>query len=254
AGTTDAGTTDAGTTDAGTTDAGTTDRPRQVPRIAFFDVDETLLAAKTMLDFWNHWTRLTGPDPRADDELATLVRSGAARAEQNRAYYRRFAGVPLTDVQEAARQWYAAYRNRPRPYVTAGLRALARHREAGHGVVLVSGSSWPILAPVAQDLGADQVLCTEQYTDDGILTGEVRHPMIGTAKADAVTGLARRLGVDPADCYAYGDHSSDLAMLRATGNATVIGADQVLAKQARRSGWLVLPSDAGPKPGDCGAS
>ncbi|MGW7413908.1 HAD family hydrolase [Streptomyces sp. NPDC054863] len=249
--------------------------------IAFFDVDETLLATKSMLDFWDHWTRRPGAKgqvPPLDDELNTLIRSGASRAEQNRAYYRRFAGVPLADVQEAARQWYAGYRERPDAYVTAGLSALARHREAGHAVVLVSGSARPILAPVAQDLGAYEVLSTEQHTaphtgdqhtaphtgdqhtaphtgdqhtaphtERSILTGEVRHPMIGAAKADAVTGFLGRIGMDPAGCYAYGDHSSDLAMLRAVGHAVVVGADPVLLGQARSSGWPVLPSHTGPK-------
>ncbi|MFC9050901.1 MULTISPECIES: HAD family hydrolase [Streptomyces violaceoruber group] len=225
--------------------------------IAFFDVDETLITAKSMLDFARQaphslrddiTAQASGQRHSADADLTAMRRRGASRVEMNRVYYRRYAGVSLARLQEAGRDWYHAYRTRPDGYVRAGLAALARHRRAGHTIVLISGSARPLLTPLAQDLGADRILCTEQFADaQGVLTGEVDRPMIGEAKAEAVTEVMAKRGVVPADCFAYGDHESDFGMLQAVGNPVVVGTDLVLVRHAQASNWPVLPADAGPR-------
>ncbi|WP_253915769.1 HAD family phosphatase [Streptomyces sp. NRRL S-31] len=232
-------------------------RPVVIRHIAFFDVDETLITAKSLLDFAQRvphglWEDETGqPIERlrsGEIDLAALQRSGASRAEMNRAYYRRYAGVPLERLQKAGRDWYHAYRMRPDGYITAGLAALARHRRAGHMIVLISGSARPLLTPLSEDLGADRILCTEQLDDaQGVLTGEVAHPMVGEAKAEAVTEVMAQLRVPTTDCFAYGDHGSDLDMLQAVGSPVVVGTDPVLARHAQASNWPMLPADAGPR-------
>jgi HAD superfamily hydrolase (TIGR01490 family) len=119
--------------------------------------------------------------------------------------------------------------------------ALRAHRAAGDAVVLVSGSFLPCLAPVADDLGVTRVLCTQVTVAPlGTLTGAVEAPMIGRAKADAVRATIAGLGLSAAACWAYGDHASDLEMLRAVGHPSVVGDDPVLIGQAREHGWPVL--------------
>ncbi|MCD7437279.1 HAD-IB family hydrolase [Streptomyces lincolnensis] len=217
--------------------------------IAFFDVDETVVAAKTMLDFWEFWAGSgLWPLPARVSDLRARAAAGEDRTVLNRAFYRRFAGVPLALLRSAARAWYDAHRLGERAFVTAGVRAVERHRALGHDVVLVSGSLRPLLEAVAEDLGAVEVRCTEQaVTDDGVLTGEVDRPMIGPAKADAVTAVARARGARTADCYGYGDHESDLAMLRSVGHAAVVGGSPALAREAERAGWAVLDGHRGPR-------
>jgi phosphoserine phosphatase len=62
---------------------------------------------------------------------------------------------------------------------------------------------------------------------DGRYTGEVVRPMIGEGKREAVLALLRDHpgGVDPRECYAYGDHPSDLPMLECVGNPRVVGGN-----------------------------
>ncbi|MFI6438760.1 HAD family hydrolase [Streptomyces sp. NPDC050759] len=216
--------------------------------IAFFDVDETLLAAKTMLDFWDFWAGSgTWPAPAGVPDLRARAATGEDRGTLNREYYRRFAGVPLDVVRSAAHAWYETHRRGTRAFVTAGIEAVERHRGLGHEVVLVSGSLRPLLEAVAQDLGGAEVRCTEQLvTDEGVLTGEIDRPMIGQAKADAVADVVRARGARGADCYAYGDHESDLAMLRSVGHPVVVGGSAALAREAEQAGWTVLVGHLGP--------
>ncbi|MFJ8982418.1 HAD family hydrolase [Streptomyces sp. NPDC102282] len=226
-------------------------------RLAFFDVDETLIAGKSMLDFLHSapdslWGPLHADAPAQTrgtaglEMLAGLAERKASRAEMNRAYYELYAGVRLSELQAAGRDWYATFASRPAPYVTAGIAALAQHRRAGHTVVLVSGSAHPFVDPVAEALGAELVLCTELEVDEkDVLTGSVTRSMIGTDKARAVSELSKRLGVAAEECFAYGDHASDLAMLQAVGTAVVVGTDPVLLRHAQRQNWSALSGTTG---------
>ncbi|WP_018544620.1 HAD family hydrolase [Streptomyces sp. LaPpAH-108] len=224
---------------------------RTLPRAAFFDVDETLIGVKSMFDFLRFWLLRNGGDEsdyeRAMAAFRGMWSEGVPRPEVNRAYYRRFAGTSWTDLLSAGQDWYDNYRHRPDAFVLASVDALRRHAGAGDTTVLVSGSFLGCLDPLARELRADIVLCSEPLLDaEGRVTGEVRRPMIGDAKADAVLETLARLGVDGADCAGYGDHSSDLGMLRLLGRPHVIGGhDAVLADHAARLGWPVLPAETG---------
>ncbi|MEV0113406.1 HAD-IB family hydrolase [Streptomyces sp. NPDC050844] len=226
----------------------TTVAERARPALAFFDVDETVIAHKSMVEFWEYW--LARNPSRVPEQVGDLRAEAAAsrnRAALNRRYYRRYAGVPLADLEAAGRRWYETYRRGDAAFVRAAVDAVAGHRAAGHEVILVSGSMMPLLEPLAQELGAAGVLCTELVVrSDGALTGEVHRPMIGESKAEAAVRTMRERGVDPSDCFAYGDHESDLALLRAVGNPVVVGSSRVLNEEAERSGWMVVPAGRGP--------
>jgi HAD superfamily hydrolase (TIGR01490 family) len=230
-------------------------RAAAVP-VAFFDVDETLIATKSLLAFWDYWvTRQGGPAGPGRRPAPPVATSTAAagppdRSRLNRDYYRRYTGTPLPLLGAAARDWYALYRRGEHAFVTAGLHALARHRALGHEIVLVSGSLRPVVDAVAADLGATAVRCAEQtVAEDGLLTGEIDRPMIGQAKADAVEAHLAERGARASDCHAYGDHDSDLPMLRAVGRPAVIGGAPALRHEAARLGWPTLSGATGPHPG-----
>lgn len=214
---------------------------------AFFDVDETVLAAKSMFAFLRHWS---GADSEQTyTELSALAAAGAPREDVNRAYYRRFAGVRLADLLTSGDAWYERYREGPTAFVAATVAALAEHRARGDAVVLVSGSFQPCLRRLADDVGAEAVLCTEPLVDgDGRLTGEVVQPLIGGAKAAAARKLMRARGWSPAACFAYGDHVSDLALLSAVGKPRVVDGDPELVAHAGREGWPILPATGGAAP------
>ncbi|WP_079249372.1 HAD family phosphatase [Streptomyces sp. IMTB 2501] len=210
-------------------------------RIAFFDVDHTLTTVTTPALFWEYWSTAARTAPLAAGR-ALPTAAGAAREERNRDYYRLFAGVSATELRRAGARWYAGFRATAQPFLPAPLAALRAHRAAGDPVVLVSGAPRACLLPLARDLGAGLVLGCEQLTDGrGRLTGEITRPMIGAAKADAAAEVMARHGADPANCHAYGDHSSDLPLLRLCGHPTVVGDDPALAGHAARDGWQWLP-------------
>jgi HAD superfamily hydrolase (TIGR01490 family) len=204
-----------------------------VKRIVFSDVDETLIRTKSLLDFLGFYFagRYGAVGARHAEEtrarLAALVAEGLSRADANKLYYRAWHGEPAQDVADWGERWFAHHRERGDFYVSGTLAALRRHRAQGARLVLVSGSFPAVLDPVAVDVGADHVLCTRPEVRDGVLTGViVGAPMIGEGKRAGVRELLRLYSqVDPADCYGYGDHLSDLPMLEEVGHRFVVGDD-----------------------------
>lgn len=220
-------------------------------RAAFFDVDETVISAKSMFVFLRYWMEHrdsgSGAYQKAVADIRAKVESGAHRTEINRMYYRFFAGVLYTDLLTAGRDWYREYRESPTAFVGSTMSAIDRHQARGDLIVLVSGSFRACLEPLAMEFLADRVVCTEPIVDDdGRLTGEVVRPMIGTNKALGVAETVGALKLIPEDCFGYGDHYSDLQMLLQVGHPTVVGDDPVLLEHARRNGWPVLSARSEP--------
>ncbi|WP_327068083.1 HAD family hydrolase [Kitasatospora sp. NBC_01302] len=213
---------------------------------AFFDVDGTLTRRTTLFGFLRHDMASRGLPHQAylaqRERLHAMTLAGAPRRATNRAYFRLLAGRSAGELAEAGRRWYAEERAADgvgffRPEALA---ALAAHRAAGRLVVLVSGSFAPCLDPLAAELGADAVLCTAPRIVRGRYTGEVEHPMLDARKALAAAGFAARRGLDLTDCHAYGDHHSDLPLLRLVGHPVVVGEDEVLHRTAAEHGWPLL--------------
>jgi HAD superfamily hydrolase (TIGR01490 family) len=220
-----------------------------VRTVAFFDVDETLINARSMYRFLEFSLAATGRPAaeyeRLRAEFTALAKAGVAREDINRLFYRPFAGQPVAEVYQLGREWFAGERRSPAFFHLASVGALALHRGAGHLTALVSGSFPACVAPIAEAIGADAVLCTVPDQVDGSYTGAIGRPMIGVVKAEAARGFAGAHDANIGACWAYGDHASDLELLGAVGNPVVVGDDAVLREYAETRGWRRLAPSGG---------
>jgi HAD superfamily hydrolase (TIGR01490 family) len=210
-------------------------------RAAFFDLDETLIKVKSMFRFLEfHLARRGLPGAvyeRIRADLDALAAAGWPRRETNRAYYRVYANQSASRLAEHGEEWFAGELAAGDLFVAGTFEALRRHQRRGDLTVLVSGSFPPCVDPVARYVRADLVVCTRPEIVDNHYTGRVDRPVIGQTKADAVHEVLARHGLSAADSHAYGDHASDLPMLRSVGHPVVVGDDPVLDVIARDSEW-----------------
>jgi HAD superfamily hydrolase (TIGR01490 family) len=206
------------------------------PYLVFSDVDETLITVKSMFDFL-HYQLVRRQSVAGEEEyerimavVRRLASDGTPRADINRFYYRHYAGESVEAIGRLAEDWFAERTaSGVGFYIESTRQALIAHRAAGATVVLVSGSFLPLLDPLAHAVGADAVLCTRPLVAEGRYTGEVETPVIGVGKESAVRRmLESRPDVDPHDCWAYGDHVSDLPMLDLVGHPVAVGEDEEL--------------------------
>jgi HAD superfamily hydrolase (TIGR01490 family) len=214
-------------------------------RAAFFDLDETLIKVKSMFRFLEfHLSRRGLPGAvyeRIRADLDELAAAGWTRRETNRAYYQVYKHQSAARLAAHGEEWFAEELADGDLFVAGTFEALRRHQRQGDLTVLVSGSFPPCIDPVARYVRADLVVCTRPEIEGGHYTGRVENPVIGQAKAEAVRDVLARHGLAAADSFAYGDHASDLPMLRSVGHPVVVGEDPVLDVIARDSEWARVP-------------
>ncbi|GAA3311267.1 HAD-IB family hydrolase [Streptomyces cinereospinus] len=209
------------------------------PYLVFSDVDETLITVKSMFDFL-HYQLVRRHGVGGEEEYERIMAAvrrradgGTPRADINRFYYGHYADESVETIGRLAEDWFAERTASGRGfYIESTREALTAHRAGGATVVLVSGSFPPLLEPLAREVGADTLLCTRPLVADGRYTGEVGTPVIGAGKGAAVLRMLQsRPDVDPRDCWAYGDHVSDLPMLELVGHPVAVGKDEELRKR-----------------------
>ncbi len=133
--------------------------------------------------------------------------------------------------------------------VWPGTRALAQmHLDAGQRVWLVTATPVEVATVIAKRLGLTGALGTVAETEDGVYTGRLVGEILhGEAKAEAVTALAEREGLDLATCSAYSDSANDIPLLSLVGHPCAINPDAALRAHAREHGWRVRDYRTGRK-------
>ncbi|APU16586.1 MULTISPECIES: HAD family hydrolase [Actinoalloteichus] len=217
----------------------------RAPKIAaVYDVDETLLSVKSMVDFLRFYLAETEIPPDSDQarrlaEFQTALGADREPREQlNRRYYRVYTGERADRLAELGRRWFALRRAESGFVNAVVVAGLLRHRLAGHVVVAVSGSFGACLDPLREALAIDHVLCTEPVVDaDGIHTGEITRSLIGAGKPAALRELAAAEGLALPLSFGYADHISDVPLLELVGHPVAVHPDEKLAEHADRAGW-----------------
>jgi HAD superfamily hydrolase (TIGR01490 family) len=127
------------------------------------------------------------------------------------------------------------------PYVyQEALDLIELHRSEGRLIYIVSASPEEIVRPLARHFGAAGVVATRaEVGPDGRYTGELEFYCYGEEKAEAITELAERMGIDLSGSYAYSDSSTDLPMLEAVGHPVAVNPDRDLRREAEERGWPI---------------
>ncbi|MFT3716248.1 MAG: HAD-IB family hydrolase [Gordonia sp. (in: high G+C Gram-positive bacteria)] len=220
--------------------------PTPSPRVAaFFDLDKTVIARSSTLAFTRHFY---------DGGLLTkraVLRSAIAQLQ----FLLTSAHADQVEklrkhVTDMCTGWDAATVHSivtetldtvVRPVIfTEAAELIARHKAAGHDVVLVSASGIDMVEPIGELLGADLVRASVMQVVDGKYSGEIEFYCYGEEKANAMRELAAEHGYDLAQCYAYSDSATDLPMLEAAGHPAVVNPDKTLRAHAEQAGWEIL--------------
>jgi HAD superfamily hydrolase (TIGR01490 family) len=215
---------------------------------AFFDLDKTLIEGSSALHFgraaYRHgmisrrglargvWANLKFRVQGSTDEKTEELRQGILDS---------IAGQRVIDLQRMG------------PDVLAGILPLLykqvlaeawAHQDAGRPAYIVTAASHELAEVLASVLVLDGGIGMRSEVRDGVYTGEPDGPFTyRDGKAQAITELARREGIDLAASYAYSDSESDLPMMRAVGYPVAVNPDAALAKVAREQGWRVMRFD-----------
>jgi putative phosphoserine phosphatase/1-acylglycerol-3-phosphate O-acyltransferase len=207
---------------------------------AFFDFDGTLIAGYSANAWYGERLRKfeVGPAELARTLLAGFDMSlrGADVTRFMEIAVAAWAGRAADEIEAMGERLFVQ-QIAGMTYPQAGALILA-HRRAGHTIAVASSATPFQVAPLARELGIDNLLCTEVEVAGGLVTGRLAGPVLwGTGKADAVRSFAEDRGIDLDQSYAYGNGKEDLPYLDAVGRPRPLNPDGGLTQLARERGW-----------------
>jgi HAD superfamily hydrolase (TIGR01490 family) len=208
-------------------------------RAAFFDMDNTLLRVETGMS-WVRFLYQRGelPPRMVAKAIYWQVLYKLAVLDMDAVFTKLALTVRGDSEAEMIAKCDIWYREHVAPEVAPAARvAIEHHRQAGHLIVLATGSTQYAARPVARGVGIDHVLSSELEVEDGVFTGRPRAFCFGHHKVALAERWAERHGVDLAASYFYSDSYNDLPMLERVGTAIAVNADARLRRHARRRGW-----------------
>jgi HAD superfamily hydrolase (TIGR01490 family) len=213
-------------------------------RLALFDLDNTLLGGDSdhawgdylcqrgILDAATYKTR---NDEFYQDYLAGTL---------NMTDYLNFTLEILgrTDMAQLE-QWHREFmRDCIEPIMLPkALELIAKHREAGDKLVVITATNRFVTAPIVARLGIDTLLATECEMADGRYTG--RTTDVPCFREGKVTRLDRWLQENDFtldDSYFYSDSLNDLPLLEKVAHPVAVDPDAKLRAEAESRGWPVI--------------
>ena len=213
---------------------------------AFFDLDKTLMAGSSGMQFARVATRqgIVGRRQLARwgvEHLRYRLRgtTDERTGEVLRAARELIAGVPALTIARMQPEVLAAILPRVYPQM---LDEVYSHQDAGRPTFIVSAAGNDVVEALARVLRMDGGIGTGYEVDAaGNFTGRLDGPFVyGPGKVEAMEAFAASHEIDLATSYAYSDSLSDLPMLRAVGNPVAVNPDPPLAAIAKEEGWRTM--------------
>jgi HAD superfamily hydrolase (TIGR01490 family) len=213
-------------------------------RLAFFDLDRTLLAVNS----GTLWVR-------RELALGHLSKRQAMRAMWWLARYQlgfasgedmvaeavtHLKGTPSHALRERTARFYETeVRQTYRP---GAVEHVEQHRGAGDRLIMLTSSSNYLSQLAAAELRFDAVLCNVlQVGGDGLHTGLVDGRVcFGEGKLVHARAEAMHAGGSLDDAFFYTDSFSDLPVMEAVGTPVAVNPDPRLRRHAARKGWRIV--------------
>ena len=209
---------------------------------AIFDFDGTIIAGYSATVFIREQLRRGDVSPREFLEIVGAMTSfgmgnlGFSGMMAVNAQFMR--GIDEATYYEVGEQLYTKQIAR-RIYPES--RALVdAHLAKGHTVAIISSATPYQVAPAAEDLGIEHLLCTHLEVVDGKFTGAVEKPTcFGQGKVDAAEKLAAEVDADLDESFFYSDSTDDQLLLERVGKPRALNPSEKLQRLARRNKWPV---------------
>lgn len=221
-------------------------RSKKVTRAAFFDVDGTLVSTNIVHAYGYYAMNrgsVIGTATRTLATVASVPLFGALnlldRKMFNEFFYRYYAGLTEDRLLTLAED---LFEDVLKPALFPKAKDLIDEaRRAGCRIVLVTGALDFTMKPLAEHLGADDVIANKMQFVGGVASGRVIPPIIeGANKANVIRDYCEREGLLLNQCFAYSDSASDYAMLAVVGRPTAVNPDMRLRSLARAYHWPIL--------------
>lgn len=221
-------------------------------KFAFFDVDQTVVNFKTLIDFEEFWLSYQSSKKQTEEESNSLQKRKhfiretlrkLPRKQANLLFYEGFKGRSKNELSELIQLWFETLKKKPNKeyYNMVVISKLKRLQKNNIEPVFVSGSFIELINKFAIELNVKNLLATRLTIESGIYTGEIiGNPVIGEGKKTAIKNFLQNFKVPPQDCYGFGDHVSDAPFLQYVGKSFIVKGDKQLEDLAKKRSWEII--------------
>ena len=189
-------------------------------KLILFDLDSTLIKEETIDEI----AALAG----VEEEVKEITREAMnGKLNFGQSLEKRVSlvkGLPMEKVKELV----------SRLRLTEGAEETIKElKKRGYIVGVVSGGFTVATDRIKDILGLDYAYSNELIENDGILTGEVRGPIMDeNAKGKILEEIAKKEGIDLKDTVVVGDGANDISMFKKAGLKIAFCAKDILKKNA----------------------
>lgn len=129
-----------------------------------------------------------------------------------------------------------------RPIITDAARAkVDEHRQTGDTLLIITATNTFITAPIAAELGIENLLATDPEMNNGRYTGKVSGtPCFREGKVERLKSWLKQTGLNLADSYFYSDSHNDLPLLELVTKPIAVDPDETLQQHAQMKGWDII--------------
>ncbi len=118
---------------------------------------------------------------------------------------------------------------------------LAKHREAGDKLLVITATNRFVTAPIVARLGVETLLATECEVIEGRYSGRTTDiPCFREGKVTRLNLWLQETGFNLDDSYFYSDSLNDLPLLEIVANPVAVDPDPKLRAEAESRGWPVI--------------
>ena len=212
--------------------------------LAFFDLDNTLVAGDTAQAFSEYMVASALPTP--DDFLAVNLAymedydAGTLKLDD----YMHYTLSPLFTLDETQRaEFIDGFINKivKDMALPKAFELLEQHKKAGDELIIISATGTHLVAPIAAYLGVEHALGVDIEYKEGFITGKlVGTPTFREGKVVRAEQWAKENGHTMDDTYFYSDSHNDLPLLEKARFPIAVDPDRILEKTANERSWKVM--------------
>lgn len=212
--------------------------------LAIFDLDNTLIGGDSD-NLWGQFLCDQGWVDAADfgarnDQFYADYQAGTLNIDA----YLRFALSPLIgQSREVIDHWHEQFmRLVIEPIMLPKAQALiARHREAGHQLLIITATNEFITRPIAHRLGITELIACEGEIINGRYTGEPQGVLsYQTGKVVRLRSWLQGTNQTMDGAWFYSDSHNDLPLLELVSNPVAVDPDDKLRARAEQAGWDII--------------
>jgi HAD superfamily hydrolase (TIGR01490 family) len=212
--------------------------------LAIFDLDNTLIAGDSDYEWGRFLTDIGVVDAETYQATNRVFYEQYKAGTLDIHEFCRFAFRPLAEHDvETLHGWRNRFlTERIEPLILPAAEALlARHRQAGDTLLIITATNLFITEPIAERLGVHDLLATEPAFRDGRYTGELQGvPCFQGGKVTRLEAWLRGHGENLGGSWFYSDSHNDIPLLERVDNPVAVDPDEALADHAAARDWPII--------------